>query len=325
MTAPRSSIGRFRASTRSIEAMSEIHRGLLDTMLSLAEEVHRARHPEPLHDFRVAVRRTRSALSQIKDVFPPEAVAHFSTEFKWLGSRTGPVRDLDVFILNIPDLQEALGVDGAAHLEPMHRLLKEKRRREVRRLRSCIRSKRIQQLFTQWADFLSAPEAQGPEGPLAREPIRSLSSGRLQDRYQRILDHIMGLEGSVSHGDLHRISIDCKKLRYLLSFFRDVYPPPAVNVLVEELKVVQDHLGRFNDLRVQGDTLGRLAQELMDSDNSPPATLLGIGRLMCRLEAERNAELRAAHQYLTRFSRREVRDRFQEIVGFRGNERASRP
>ncbi|MEF8833997.1 MAG: CHAD domain-containing protein, partial [Halofilum sp. (in: g-proteobacteria)] len=39
---------------------------------------------EFLHDFRVAVRRTRSALGQIKRALPPAARDHFRAEFAWL-------------------------------------------------------------------------------------------------------------------------------------------------------------------------------------------------------------------------------------------------
>jgi hypothetical protein len=42
----------------------------------------------------VTVRRTRSLLGQIKHVFPPDVVEHFSTEFAWIGRLTGPPRDL---------------------------------------------------------------------------------------------------------------------------------------------------------------------------------------------------------------------------------------
>ena len=54
---------------------------------------------EFLHDFRVALRRTRSLLGQIRDVFPAAAVEHFSSEFSWIGRLTGPPRDLDVLLL----------------------------------------------------------------------------------------------------------------------------------------------------------------------------------------------------------------------------------
>ena len=54
---------------------------------------------EFLHDFRVAIRRTRSALSQIKGVLPVDAVEHFKDAFRELGRSTNRLRDLDVYLL----------------------------------------------------------------------------------------------------------------------------------------------------------------------------------------------------------------------------------
>ena len=54
---------------------------------------------EFLHDFRVGIRRTRSALGQIKSVFPEARVARFRKDFSFLGKRTNRLRDLDVALL----------------------------------------------------------------------------------------------------------------------------------------------------------------------------------------------------------------------------------
>ena len=51
---------------------------------------------EFLHDFRIAVRRTRSALNQVKSVFPEHSRTRFAKHFAWLGDITTPTRDLDV-------------------------------------------------------------------------------------------------------------------------------------------------------------------------------------------------------------------------------------
>ena len=50
---------------------------------------------------------------------------------------------------------------------------------------------------------------------------------------------------------LHRLRIDAKKLRYLLEFFRALYPPKEIGAVVGALKSLQDNLGDFNDLSVQ--------------------------------------------------------------------------
>ena len=55
---------------------------------------------EYLHDYRIAIRRTRSALSQIRNVFPTKVTEHFKQEFRTLGQLTNQLRDLDVYLLS---------------------------------------------------------------------------------------------------------------------------------------------------------------------------------------------------------------------------------
>ena len=61
-----------------------IHLALLGILMANDPGVRANLDTEFLHDFRVAIRRTRSLLRQIKHVFPPDVVEHFSTEFSWM-------------------------------------------------------------------------------------------------------------------------------------------------------------------------------------------------------------------------------------------------
>ena len=62
---------------------------------------------EFLHDLRVAVRRTRSLQRQFKAIYP-ERLAHFREEFKRIQAITGDLRDLDVYLLDLPALKASL-------------------------------------------------------------------------------------------------------------------------------------------------------------------------------------------------------------------------
>ena len=77
-----------------------LHR-LLDTMLANETGTREDIDSEFLHDFRVSVRRTRSAISQIKGVIPQKILDRFRPEFTWLGQITGPTRDMDVYLPEI--------------------------------------------------------------------------------------------------------------------------------------------------------------------------------------------------------------------------------
>ena len=82
---------------------------LLDTMELNVDGVLRDIDTEFLHDFRVAVRRTRSAIKLLGEVLPARLVKHYKTEFKWLGDVTTPTRDLDVHLLGFDPMAGAAG------------------------------------------------------------------------------------------------------------------------------------------------------------------------------------------------------------------------
>ncbi len=52
-----------------------------------------------LHDYRVAVRRTRTALKDIPGIFSKKTVNRAAESFRILGKLSNKVRDLDVFLL----------------------------------------------------------------------------------------------------------------------------------------------------------------------------------------------------------------------------------
>jgi CHAD domain-containing protein len=88
------------------------------------------------------------------------------------------------------------------------------------------------------------------------------------------------------------LRIECKKLRYLLEFFRSLCHPDDVERVVKSLKRLQDNLGDFNDLQIQRETLKRFAEEMVAEGCATVESLMAMGRLVERLEL-RQAEERS--------------------------------
>ena len=295
------------------EAARVIHRRLLETIRANEEGVIRDLDPEFLHDFRVAVRRTRSALTQVKGVFPPATVARFKREFKWLGDRTGPTRDMDVYLLKIPDYRAALPQGVEDQLEPLVLFLEKKKRQAQGGLRRTLGSSRYARLLRDWSAFLDEPPPECPETPNAHRPIGEVASHGIWKAYRRVLKRGKATDRNTSADALHALRIDCKKLRYLLTFFQSLYREEEAAALIKKLKKLQDNLGDFNDLQVQREALEGFAHEMMEAGNASPETLMAMGRLMGRLETEQEAEREAFHHRFRRFSRGKNRKRFNRL------------
>jgi len=300
---------------RADQAARIIHLELLKTLEVNLDGVLKDLDAEFLHEFRVAGRRARSALSQIKGVFPEPSVTWFGEEFRWLTTRTGPTRDMDVYLLKIPAYQDALPEGVRDELVPLVSFLEKKKRQRHRRLVRSLTSARYTRLTDSWFEFLQEPKQEVTPTPNAGRPIAAVARERILKAFHKILKKGAMIGWNTPAEALHRLRIDCKKLRYLLSFFQSLFPPEAVDPLIKELKLLQDNLGDFNDLQVQSAALRAFAQEMMTTGVGPPATLMAMGQLMGQLEAEQVVERRAFHKRFKAFARRENRQRFEEVFG----------
>ena len=123
---------------------------------------------EFLHDLRVAVRRARSVLGELHGVFPPAETAHLRDELRWVQNLTGPVRDLDVQLLEWDELTAALPPQRAADLAPLHELLSVRRADAFRSLRRGLRGRRFADCLSEWRALADGPSGSGAEEPAHR-------------------------------------------------------------------------------------------------------------------------------------------------------------
>lgn len=238
---------------------------------------------EFLHDLRVASRRARSALSQLREVLEcPDLEDHL----RWLGGVTGSCRDLDVWLVDIPAARAMLPARLAADLDPLEAHLQTARGRACRQVRRALRSPRFAALMRTWHRAANDPVP----GPRAAEPIASVAADRIGRRYRKIVTRGSTLGVDPPAESLHRIRIDAKKLRYLLEFFEPVLHKEGIGNVIKELKGLQDLLGSFNDLDIQQRRLLAIADELKADPSVPAATLFALGRLQAVLEARQDEE-----------------------------------
>ena len=233
--------------------------------------------------FAWAVRRTRSALSQIKGVLPQPAVDHFKREFAWLGAITGPTRDLDVYLLKLPDYHKLVPTEVAAALAPLEEYLREHQKIEQARLVEGLDSKRYRELVRDWQRFLSTPSASwsDPEtAPNASLSVHEVASARIWKAWRRVWKKGSAITPETPADPVHDLRIDAKKLRYLLEFFKSLYPKNEIESLIKALKGLQDNLGDFNDYEVQQAAMDGFAHRMHEEGKAPVDTMLAMGRLL---------------------------------------------
>jgi CHAD domain-containing protein len=300
-------------------ALADVLLRLADTITANVSFVIGDVDIEFLHDLRVAVRRTRSALKLAGDALPGGMAARFAPEFKWLGDLTTPVRDLDVYLAGFDQMAAGLSAASPGDLEPFRAHLAARRRTERRRLVNGLRSDRFAGLMTDWHSALKA--AAGPPGGPA-PGIGRLAAERIARAHRRVVrlgsarTRTGGGDGP-SGTDLHSLRKRCKELRYLLEFFGSLYDRAAYRRAVKNLKGLQDCLGEFQDGEVQREAIRGFAAQMLPARGAAgarrrarrtptaaelSATLLAMGELTAQLN-ERQLRGRA-----------EVADRFAQFT-----------
>jgi CHAD domain-containing protein len=258
---------------------------LLDTLEANIDGTRSNLDSEFLHDLRVATRRTRSALSQIKGVFADAVVDDYKARFAWLQQITGPVRDLDVYLLDFPHLRESLPAPLRPRIDPLRDHILAHYDSTQSKLAAELAGRRFRTLLKDWRAFLEAPvpEPPPPKPSKAGRPIKTVADARIWRMYQRVLSEGRAIHDNSPAEDLHELRKSCKKLRYLMEFFESLYPKDCVKDLIKQLKVLLDMLGRFQDQAVQAAHLEEIAVEMHREGLGDVDTLIAMGALVGQL------------------------------------------
>jgi CHAD domain-containing protein len=238
---------------------------------------------EFLHDFRVAVRRTRAGLNQLKNLLPESISQHYSDFFSWLGQVTGTTRDLDVYLLNFTAYKNSLPESMRDDLHPLYDFLVAKQKNAQKELATKLRSNRYLTTVSEWEQYLKAQAPITPVEPNAKLSIKQLADLRIWKNYKRVLQEGEAINEHSPDEALHDLRKSCKKLRYLMEFFQNLYSEQQIKVFIKNLKGLQVVLGDFQDYATQELTLKQFSEEML-ANHVPANTLLAMGVLIQNLD-----------------------------------------
>ena len=229
----------------------------------------RAGHVTSLHRARVATRRLRAALPLVASDAKAGKVVK---SVRRLTRVLGPVRELDVALLILDELDRSGNVPGGG-IDRLRASIVEERERLQAEVREEIDDFDLDKLRKQ---ALKAARHAGDDG----RPHESTAArrARIARRARRLAATIESAAGLYLPDRLHEVRIAVKKLRYTLEV------AGGRNVArVRLLKRAQDLLGRMHDLEV-------LIARTRSIQSSPGASTLKVSadldRLVRRLETE---------------------------------------
>jgi CHAD domain-containing protein len=291
-------------------AMAVVLTALLDTLEANVPGTIADTDTEFLHDLRVAVRRTRSALKLAGQVLPPGSRAQFAPEFKWLGDLTTLTRDLDVYLLGLPAMTAGLVGAPPSDLDPFGEHLRRSRAQARRDLLRGLRSARFARLRQDWREVLAA----AAQRPRRKPPVQALASESIAAAHRRVLAGGAAITPDSPPERLHDLRKRCKELRYALEIFASLYPADAQWRAVKELKGLQDCLGEYQDTEVQRAELRAFAAQMMAQQSAPAATLLAMGEIAAGLARRERAARAEFDGLFAQFARPSGQARIQALT-----------
>jgi len=245
---------------------------------ALLHQLQRLRELEPgvkvglddefLHQFRIAIRRSRAIAESLEEVTGDKSLKQSIKHLKRHARATSQLRDLHVFLQDLPalcehnsELQTALATWGETTAGQEHYAL-------IKRLES----KRYQDDLTLWRDQIHSRQFRKLAGRLTPKDIRKAVENRIREFNRRTAE----LLHNSPDEDIHRLRKLLKRIRYLMELDAKGWKQP-----LKALKYRQELYGRFQDLHVQIELIRAFRTRA-------PETLPGaVEGLMERLEQQK--------------------------------------
>jgi CHAD domain-containing protein len=204
--------------------------------------------PVALHQMRITLTRLRTAIWFFSPMAVDAEQARIKRELKWLNTRLGVVRDLDVAT------EQLQAVDKRRpQAMPDHRSWAVTRADGHRRLAQALRSARYRRLIKITSDWIENGTWSIRKGKRATREracsIAAYGAGKLARWRQKLLKKSRKLP-EMDAKKRHRLRLLNKKLSYSIEFFEDLSPGKRFSkqrAALKYLRKAQKSLGQLND------------------------------------------------------------------------------
>ncbi len=261
----------------------------LEQLISREHGLGYAEDIEYVHEMRVATRRLRAAMrtfaKAVKGGFQAERA-----ELRALADAFGAARDCDVLLDFLGRYRQSAPEAHRPLLDRLIRSEKSRRRRHYRRLLATYRSEPCTAFLEGLYRKLRLPAGSRggivPDGSRGFRPLRSEAPRRLRNELARATAFGRRLE-RLSSEQRHQLRIQCKRLRYTVEFFAEIYPPELSRLIAAMVKM-QDLLGEAHDAGVYAERVRQVQLRLRGRGDR--ATAQAVLAHLQQLQAELTAK-----------------------------------
>ncbi len=268
--------------------------------------------PEFLHDYRVALRRTRTALRLFKGAFTVEEFRDFRARFAALSRPTGMLRDLDVHLGAHDEYAQWVPPSLRDHLVPAFDSLARQRDERRAQLAAVLSGRGYAALKRDWRRALARLRRGGPAGLLADEAALPVARDAIASRYQRLRDIAADPE-ALDAVTLHRARVQSKRLRYVLEFFALPLGDSA-SAAAKAIERLQDALGEYHDTGVLEPLLQAELHGIPANAADAVPRAAALGAWMAHLDVRREKARRRALRRVGRLTGKKIENAIGRVT-----------
>lgn len=269
--------------------------------------------PEFLHDFLLAIRRTRCLLNRYSSVFPDKELNLIKQDFEWIEQTATPIRDLDISLNHFDDFVVRVDKEHKDALQPLYKFLKSQKTGQQRKMRVPLESPRYNRLMEKWRNFLKKDINHQDLPSDAGRPILQIASRCIWDIYQEVLTKGEAITDKSPTDELLQLHQISKRLGYQIEIFQTLYPAKKLAPLLEVLNRLQENLNVFHDLNLQYSYLLDDRKRMKQEQRTMPIWLEAIGQLAAGIDIERKEERRKFYDCFKQLSGKKMQKRFRSL------------
>ncbi len=255
----------FTSDEHTIGAVNEIIKSFVQIARKNEAGIINDVDTEFLHDYRVSLRKVRSVLSLFKGVYDGDDTTEFGNLFSKIMRETNRLRDFDVYLRDRESYFSLLPRSMYDGLNKLFDMITHDRKIEQKHVANFLMSDEYHRSI-ECIEHKFKHSTGIKNGPLAHGAAFIRVCHLIWRRYHKVCKIARGVKSETPNNTVHKLRIQCKKLRYLMEFFVHLFPEDKIGQLVKSLKMLQDNLGRFNDLSVQQTSLQSLLNDHSSRD-----------------------------------------------------------
>lgn len=246
-------------------------------MRDLESGVIRGYDIEFLHQYRIAIRRSRAIAESVSEINGDTELCRAVKRLKKHARATSELRDLHVFLADLEgrrfeeDIETALISSGARSYFSNQADL------EHHTLTRQLTGRKYRKDMDDWHRLITSHHFEKIIRKLATEDIREALNKRI-DQYNLL---VCQLSGQATDDDYHRLRKLLKRIRYLAEL-----DEPAFRGMLRQLKHRQQRFGDFQDLHVQIELLTTFCNSIA-TEPDMLAPVAGLNNLIASLASEK--------------------------------------